>query len=121
MRKYYLALDKYWVTQSGYFRLATTVLLGTGITITKILLCNGISEQRRDKNNLMREYNVMLIYDRINTHFTVYFGGPALNIPLMNLEDSFRPKKRSCYTPDPLPAATYVIYRNYVSTLNSTS
>ena len=32
-----IALDKYWVTQSRYFRLATTVALGMGITDWKIL------------------------------------------------------------------------------------
>ena len=29
--KYYLAIEKYWVTQSGYFRLADTAALGMGI------------------------------------------------------------------------------------------
>ena len=32
-----LVLDKYWVTQSGYFRLATTVVLGMGITDRKLI------------------------------------------------------------------------------------
>ena len=32
-----LALEKYWVTQSGYFRLATTVVLGMGITDRKLI------------------------------------------------------------------------------------
>ena len=32
MRKSDLALDKYWVTKSSYFRLANTVALGMGIT-----------------------------------------------------------------------------------------
>ena len=44
-----LALEKYWVTQSGYFTLATTVALGMGITDGKLLLCHGISEQSKDK------------------------------------------------------------------------
>ena len=30
--QYDLALDKHWVTLSGYFRLVTTVVLGIGIT-----------------------------------------------------------------------------------------
>ena len=45
MRQSDLALDKYWVTQSGYFRLSTTVTLGMGIIDTKLLLCHVISEQ----------------------------------------------------------------------------
>ena len=39
-----LALDKYWVTQNGYFRLATTVKLGMGNTDGSILFCHGVSE-----------------------------------------------------------------------------
>ena len=50
MRQSDIALDKYWVTQSGYFILATTVELGMGITYWKLLLCNGISEKSKDKN-----------------------------------------------------------------------
>ena len=42
MRQYGLTLDKYWVSQSGYFRLATTVALGVFITDGKILFCHGI-------------------------------------------------------------------------------
>ena len=37
MRQYDVSLEKYWVTQSGYFRLATTVALGMGITDGKRL------------------------------------------------------------------------------------
>ena len=49
IRQYYLAVDKYWVTQSGYFRLATTVALGVGITYGKILYCNGVAEGNVDR------------------------------------------------------------------------
>ena len=41
MRQYDLLLDKYWVTQSGYFRLAPTMALGVGITDGKLLYCHG--------------------------------------------------------------------------------
>ena len=44
MRHSDLALDKYWVTQSGYFRLLTTVALGMGITYGKLLYCHGAAE-----------------------------------------------------------------------------
>ena len=42
MQKYDLALDKYLVTQSGYFRLATTVALGICIADVKLLFCHGV-------------------------------------------------------------------------------
>ena len=44
MRQSDLSLEKYWVTQSGYFRLATTMALGMGITDGKLLYCHGIAE-----------------------------------------------------------------------------
>ena len=46
-----LTLDKYWVAQSGYFRLATKVGFGMGITDGKLLFCHGISEVNVDKQN----------------------------------------------------------------------
>ena len=49
MWQYDLALDKYWVTQSGYFRLATTVALGMVITDGKLLFSHGIAEESVDK------------------------------------------------------------------------
>ena len=42
MRQSDIALEKYWATQSGYFRLATIVALGIGITNAKLLLYNGV-------------------------------------------------------------------------------
>ena len=44
MRHSDLALEKYWVTHSGYFRLATTVALGMGITYGKLLYCRGVAD-----------------------------------------------------------------------------
>ena len=49
MRQYDIFLEKYWVTKSGYFRLATTGALGMGITYGKILYCNGITEGNVDR------------------------------------------------------------------------
>ena len=50
MRQYNTALDKYWVTRSGYFRLSTTVELVMGITYWKLLFCHGISEKLWARN-----------------------------------------------------------------------
>ena len=50
-----LAIEKYRVAQSGYFRLSNTVELGMGISDWKLLFCNGISEQIKDNDILMRE------------------------------------------------------------------
>ena len=44
MRQSDLSLEEYLVTQSGYFRLATTVALGMGITDGELLYCNGFAE-----------------------------------------------------------------------------
>ena len=55
MRQSDIALDKCCVTQSGYFRLVTTVTLGMCITDGKLLFCLGISEESVDK--LFQPYN----------------------------------------------------------------
>ena len=46
---YYLALDKYWVTHSGYFRLTNTVALGMVITDGKLLFFHDIKYQIGEK------------------------------------------------------------------------
>ena len=51
MRQSEPALEKYWATKRGYFRLATEVVLGVVITDGKLLFCNGISEGSLDKKN----------------------------------------------------------------------
>ena len=48
MHQYDLALEKYWVTQSGYFILATTVEMGMGITKGKPLFCIHTSPRSED-------------------------------------------------------------------------
>ena len=58
-----LALDKYWVTQSGYFRLTTTGALGVGITDGNILYCHGVSEGNVDRKISTLEYNNRIVYD----------------------------------------------------------
>ena len=54
MRQSDVALEKYWATQSVYFRLATTVTVGIGITYGKLLFYHGISEQSKDKTISIR-------------------------------------------------------------------
>ena len=44
MQKYDLVVKRYWVNQSGYFILATTVAFGMGIIDGNIIFCNVISE-----------------------------------------------------------------------------
>ena len=63
MRQYDLAIDKYWVTKSGYFRLATTVELGIDITYGKLLCCYGVAEGNVDKKISTLEYKNRMVYD----------------------------------------------------------
>ena len=44
-----ISLDKYWLTKSGYFRLATTVTLDMGVIDGSILYCHGVAEENEDK------------------------------------------------------------------------
>ena len=55
-------LEKYWVTHSGYFKLATTVAFGTGIKYGKIILYHEISKGSVDKKISIREYNNREVY-----------------------------------------------------------
>ena len=63
MRKYDLELDKYWVSQSGYFRLTTTVTLGMGTKNGNILYCHGVAEGNGNKQISTLEYNNRTVYD----------------------------------------------------------
>ena len=63
MRHYDLALDRYLVTQSGYFRLSPTVELGMDITDGKLLYCHGVSEGEVDIKISTLEYNNRTVYE----------------------------------------------------------
>ena len=63
MRQSDTELEKYWVTHIGYFRLATTVALGMGITDGKLLYCHGVTEGNKDKKISTLEYNNRTVYD----------------------------------------------------------
>ena len=54
MRKSDLELEKYWVTQIGYFILATKVELGMGFTGGELLFCHRISEESLEKKTSPR-------------------------------------------------------------------
>ena len=94
VRQYDLALDKYWVTHSGYFRFATTVVLGIGITDWELLHYLGVAEGNVEKKISTLEYNNRTIYDCFNNLFTVDFGSPAMHLPPITIDD----------IPPPLPA-----------------
>ena len=87
MRQSDLSLEKYWVTQSGYFRLATTVALGMGITDGKLLYCHGVAEGNEDKKISTLEYNNRTVYDCFNNPFTADCGSPAMHLPPITIDD----------------------------------
>ena len=121
MRHYDIALEEYWVTQSGYFRLATTVALGIGIKDGKLLYCHGVSVGNLDRKMLTLEYNNRMVYDYFNDYFTADCGIPALNISPIIFYDRPRLHKRARYTPYLLPAAISVASENSFSTLTTPS
>ena len=87
MRQSDLLLEKYWVTQSGYFRLATTVALSMGITDGKLLYCHDVAEGNKDKKISTLEYNNRTVYDFFNNPFTADCGSPAMNLPPITIDD----------------------------------
>ena len=62
MRQSDIAIEKYWVTQSGYFRLATTVSLGMGIAYGKIIYCLCVAKVNEDKKISTLVYNNITVY-----------------------------------------------------------
>ena len=116
MRQYNVALEKYWETQSGYFRLATTVALGTDIADGKLLRCHGVAEGNVDMKISTSEYNNRTVYECFNNPFTDELGSPDLNLPLITFDDSPQPYKRARYNPGMLPATIYVALENSFST-----
>ena len=81
-------IKKYWVIQSGYFRLVITVALCMGIVYRKLLLCHGISEQSKDKSISMREKNCITVYDCSKNTFPVDSVRPYLNLPIITIDAS---------------------------------
>ena len=62
----------------------------------------------------MIEYNNITAYEYFNNIFSVYYSNPALNLPLVTIDESPRPKKRYCYTSDTLLDSIYVASGNSV-------
>ena len=120
MRKSDLSLEKYWVTQSGYFRLTTKFALGMGISYEKLLYWHGVSEVNVDRRISTLYYN-STIYDCFYNPFIDDFGIPDLNLPPITFGDRPRPHKISCYTPDLLLAAIYFATGISFSTLTTPS
>ena len=121
MRKSNLSLEKYWITQSGYFRLATTVALGMGITDSKLLYCHGVAEVNEEKKISTLEYNNRTVYDCFNNPFTADCGSPDMHLPTITIGDKPSPHKRALYSPDLPPAAISFASKNSVSTLTNPS
>ena len=82
-----LALDKYWVTQSGHFRLATKLALGMGITDGKLLYCHVVSDGNMDRRILTLDYNNRTVYYCFNNHFTADFSSPSMHLPPITIDD----------------------------------
>ena len=95
MCKSILALEKYWVNQSYYFRLVTTVTLGVRIKYGKILFCHDISEVSEDKFFSTIEYNGRTVYDCFNNTFPDNVGIPNFNFLTVTIDDRPRPDTRA--------------------------
>ena len=121
MRQSDLSLDKYWVTQSGYFRLETTVALGMVITDGNLLYWHGVSEENIDRKVSTLDYKNREVYECFNNTFTDEFYSPDLNLTPVIIDEIHLLHKRSLYNPDLLPGSIYSASENYVGTLTSPS
>ena len=68
-----------------------------------------------------REYLDKKVYEWLNITFSDDCSIPALNIPLISIDGSPLPNKRTWYTSDPLPDTIYISYEKSVSTLTNPS
>ena len=57
MQQYDPEIEKYWLSQRGYFRLETKVALGMGIAYGKLLYCHGVAEGKLEKKISTLEFN----------------------------------------------------------------
>ena len=121
MRQYDIELDNYQVTQSEYFRLATTVALGMVIVDGDLLYCHGVAKINVDKKILALQYNNRTVYYCFNNTFTDEFGSQKLHLPPITIDDIPCSNKLSVYTLNLIPAATSIASKNYVSTLTTPS
>ena len=119
MQQYGLALEKYWVTYGGNFRLETTVSLSMGITDGKFLFCHGVSEESMDKKLSTREYNNRTAYELFNHPIPDNCCSPSLVIPPNTIDDRPRKYKIYRYTLDLLPDFIYVSSETSISTLTT--
>ena len=78
MRHSDTAIDKYGVTQSGYFILATKVVLVMSITFGNLLYCHGVAETNMENKISALDYNNRTVYDCFKNPFIVDFGKPIL-------------------------------------------
>ena len=86
-RQYYLALEKWWVTQCGWLRLCTTVAMGTNITNCWKLFCYGVKRDNYNKLIGIREFSERLAQYCFNNKFSPDRGTPAKNIPPLDEVD----------------------------------
>ena len=119
LRQSDLALYPYWVTQSGYSRIATTVALGMGITYGKLLYCQGVAEGNVTKKISTLEYNSRTVYDCFNDPFTDDFGSPNLHPTPINIDDIPHPHEIYQCTPYLISSAIYVASESSGSTLTN--
>ena len=121
MNQYCPAVEKFWVTYSGYFRLANTVAFSMGITDGKFLFCTGVSDRSVDNKISKIGYNNSKVYDFFNNLFPADFGSPYLNIPPITIDDRPCLYKRARYTPEMLPDTIYGASEKYFSTFTTPS
>ena len=93
MQKWELVLEKYFVTQGGYFRIGTAVALGMEIKYENLLFYHGISGNNRDKDITTRKKNDRTVFGCFNNLCLDHCYTKDLNILHISIDDSPPPKK----------------------------
>ena len=79
-----LVLEKWWVTQCGWLRICTTVVMVMTITNCWKLFRYGVKRERYGKLIGIREFSERLAQDFFNNKFSYDKGTPEKNIPLLD-------------------------------------
>ena len=104
IQNFEIAVEKYWVTQSGYFRLANTVTLGVG-GLYMVRLYSVFSFHIKSRTSPFQWENTIIgqfITDLI-IPFQLMFFSPDFNLHPIPIDDSPHPNKSGQYTSDMLP------------------
>ena len=94
-----MALEQFWVIQSCWISLCTTVDMYSTINNLCKLFCYGVQIDHYEKIIGIRDFLELIALDCFNTPFSNYTGIPVENIPLLDEVDELETVSNYCSLP----------------------